>query len=204
MADRVGGRPAAPTETTVTGADWDSRDLSGERHEAVLFVDVDMTEASGKGAVFDGCTFRGVRFNAAAFTESAFLNCTFVRSGFFDATLRGCKVLGGLFDGCTHDLMRVEGGDWSFTGLPGADLRRASFTGVRMREADLTGARCGALREVDLSGAMLHRADLSDCDLRGSEISSIDPLTVRLVGAVIDPRQAVVLATALGLEVRAG
>lgn len=90
-----------------------------------------------------------------------------------------------MFDGCSYDLLKVEGGDWSFTGLPGADLRRASFRGVRLREADLTGARCAGvvLRDVDLSGAWTHKADFTGCDLRGSEISSIDPYTGELENA---------------------
>ena len=204
MADRMYGRPAAPTDTTISSANWDSRDLTGERHDSVLFVDVDMTEAEGTGAVFTDCTFRGVRFNASSHKDGAFLNCTFVRCGFFDATFTGCKFVGSMFDGCTYDLMKVKGGDWSFTGLPGADLRRASFTDVRMREADLTGAQCAGaeLRGVDLSGASLHKADFSRCDLRGSDLSSLDPFTVELRRAMIDPYQAIVLATALGLDVR--
>ncbi|MFV2210628.1 pentapeptide repeat-containing protein [Actinomadura sp. LOL_016] len=203
MADRKDGRPAPPTESTIRGADWDSRDLTGEEHERVLFLDVDMTEAHGTGASFVDCTFRGVRFNVSVHTDTVFTNCTFVRCGFFDSTFSGCKLLGSMFDGCTYDLMKVQGGDWSFTGLPGADLRRASFTDVRMREADLTGARfAGAtLRGVDLSGAWLRAADLSRCDLRGSDISTIDPRTVELKGARIDHQQAVVIAGSLGLDV---
>ena len=114
------------------------------------------------------------------------------------------KLVGGLFDACTYDLLKVKGGDWSFTGLPGADLRRASFTDVRMREADLTGARCAGaeFRRVDLSGASLHQADFSGCDLRGSDLSAVDPSATGLKRAVIDPYQAVVLATAWGLDVR--
>lgn len=178
--------------------------MTGENHENVLFVDVDMTEAGGVGAVFTDCTFRGVRFNASAHTDAAFLNCTFVRCGFFDASFAGCKLIGSMFDACTHDLLKVKGGDWSFTGLPGADLSRASFTDVRMRDADLTGARCAGaeMRGVDLSGSSLHNADFSGCDLRGSDLSAMDPLTVELRRAVIDPYQAVVLAAALGLDVR--
>ena len=34
-----------------------------------------------------------------------------------------------MFDGCTFGLFEVDGGDWSFTGLPGADLRRSVFRG---------------------------------------------------------------------------
>ncbi|MBE3008424.1 pentapeptide repeat-containing protein [Microbispora sp. NEAU-D428] len=109
-----------------------------------------------------------------------------------------------MFDGCSCDLMKVEGGDWSFTGLPGADLRRAAFADVRMREADLTGARCAGatMRGVDLSGAWLHRTDFSRCDLRGSDLSALDPHTAEVAGAIIGMRQAVTIATALGLDVR--
>src|SRR5690606_7132767 len=105
------------------------------------------------------------------------------------------------FDSCTYDLLKVDGGDWSFTGLQGADLSRAAFKDVRMREADLAGARCAgaSFRGVDLSGSSLRGADFSGCDLRGSDISGIDPFTAELARAVIDPFQAVVLARALGL-----
>ncbi|MEV5707348.1 pentapeptide repeat-containing protein [Actinoallomurus sp. NPDC052274] len=204
MADRRHGRPAPPTESTVSSEDWDGRDLSGQEHTRVEFVDVDLTETSGRSAVFTECLFRGVRFNASSYTDSAFVNCAFVRCSFFDTTFTGCKLVGGLFDGCTYGLLKAEGGDWSFTGLPGADLRGSSFRRVRMREADLTGARLqkASLREVDFSGASLHKADLSECDLRGSDLSSLDPHTTVLTRAVIDPYQAVVLAQALGLEVQ--
>src|SRR5690606_1435603 len=204
MAEPVHGRPAAPTETTISSANWDSRDLTSENHASVLFVDVDMTEAGGVGAAFTDCTFRGVRFNASSHTDTAFLNCTFVRGGFFDAECSGCKLVGSQFDSCTYDRLKVDGGDWSFTGLQVADLSRAAFKDVRMREADLGGARCAgaSFRGVDLAGSSLRGPDFSGCDLRGSDISGIDPFTAELARAVIDPFQAVVLARALGLDVR--
>jgi fluoroquinolone resistance protein len=40
-------------------------------------------------------------------------------------------------------------------------------------------------------------------DLRGSELSSFDPQTVGLKGAIIDPAQALVIAATLGLVVLA-
>ncbi|MER5323266.1 pentapeptide repeat-containing protein [Streptosporangium roseum] len=204
MAERKYGEPAPETHTTIRSADWDSEDLSGQKHERVAFVNVDMTETSSRGAVFHECTFSGVRFNASVHSDTAFTNCTFKRCTFFDAAFTGCKFVGSVFDDCTFDLLKVEGGDWSFAGLPGADLHSASFRDVRMREADLTGARGAGvtLRGVDLSGASLHRADLSRGDLRGSDLSSLDPFTVKLKDAVIDIPQAVTVATLLGLQVR--
>ncbi|MEU0466018.1 pentapeptide repeat-containing protein [Amycolatopsis sp. NPDC006131] len=203
MAERRHGTPAPATGSTVTGQDWEGAHLSGERHERVAFVRADLSEAVTEGAVFTECTFRDSRFNASRHTGAAFLNCTFTGCSFFDATFTDCKTTGSMFDRCTFDLLTAEGGDWSFTGLPGADLRRASFSGVRLREADLTGARIGGtVHRCDLSGAWLHAADLSGCDLRGSEITGLNPLETKLAGATIDPEQALVLASALGVRIR--
>ncbi len=199
---RLSERPA--TTSAVRGEDWYGRELDGERFEGVLFVDVDLTEAQATGTVFDECTFRGVRFNVSRHLEVAFTNCTFVRCGFFDAELTGCKLTGSLFDGCDFGPVRVVRGDWSFVGLPGADLRAVSFTGVRMRECDLTSSwlEGGTLRDCDLSGTSWHGARLGGCDLRGSDLSSLDPRSVELDRAKISIDQAVQVAEAFGLDVR--
>lgn len=204
MAERKHGAKSPQTEITISAEDWYDRDISGETHTRVAFIDINMTEVANTGAAFEECTFRGTRFNASIHTDAAFVNCTFTGCTFFDSIFNGCKLVGSLFDRCTFDLMKVTGGNWSFVGMPGADLHTATFTGVRMREADLTGARCkgSSIRDVDLSGAWLHGADLSLCDLRGSDISSLDPTDVKLRGAIITIDQAMVIASALGLDVQ--
>jgi len=203
VADRVHGRPPAPTETTIAGADWYAADLTGAVHERVLFQDVEMTESTGTGARFVDCTFRGTDLSCSVLRDSSFEGCTFIRCSLFDTTLTGCKLVGVLFDDCRLDQMRVEGGDWSFVGLPKADLRHARFSDVRMREADLSGARCqgSAITGCDLANATWSRADLSKCDLRGSDLSSLDPLGVAMSGAKVDWHQAVAVARNLGLDV---
>lgn len=191
-------RGSAPPETTrtVTGEDWSERDLSGQSHERVLFVDLDLTEVRDTGAVFTECTFRRVRFDVSVHTDAAFLNCTFRGCSFFDTRFAECKLVGSTFDRCTFDLTRVDGGNWSFVGLAGADLRRATFRGARMREADLAGARCqgAALLGVDLSGAALGGASFAGCDLRGSELGAIDPTATDLRGAIVTVEQALAIA----------
>lgn len=91
MADRVDGRPAAPTESTIR--DWDDADPSGQTYRRVLFIDSDLTEVENRGGVFEECTFRGVRFNASTHTDAAFVNCTFVRCSLFDTTFTRCKFV---------------------------------------------------------------------------------------------------------------
>ena len=95
-----------------------------------------------------------------------------------------------MFEDCTLDIAKVEGGNWSFVVAARRDLHSATFTGVRLREADLTGIRAagGTLRDCDLAGAWLDRADLTGCDLRGSDLSGIDPATVTLDRAIITLR----------------
>jgi uncharacterized protein YjbI with pentapeptide repeats len=197
---------AASTATEIRQADWYGEDISGQEHPRVAFVGVDLTEVTDDGAVFTDCTFRDCRFNLSRHTDAAFVNCTFTGCSFFEASFTDCKLVGSRFERCSFDLLRVSGGDWSFVGLRGAVLAKASVVGARMREADLTGARCtqATLRDVDLSGAELHQADLSGADLRGSDLSALDPRTVELAGAQIDVAQAVVLVTAWGLTVRPG
>lgn len=204
MADGARGRAAPGTTGEVRSEDWGGQDLSGQRFEAVLLVDVDLSEVTATGAAFTDCTFRGARLNVSAWTQSAFTGCTFVRCNLFDARFTDCKLVGSTFESCSLDLLRVSGGDWSYVGLSGADLRSATLDGLRMREADLRGARLQAatLTDCDLSGASWDKADLSRCDLRGSDLSALDPATVQLRGAVIDPQQAMLLAVAMGLDVR--
>ncbi|WP_024285785.1 pentapeptide repeat-containing protein [Cellulomonas sp. KRMCY2] len=204
MAERRYGPPAQPTTSRVVGEDWYGRDLSGVQYRRVAFVDVDLTEVTDTGGLFEECTFSNVRFNVSVHTDAAFTNCTFTRCSFFDARFERCKLIGSVFDSCAFDITRVTGGNWSFVGLARADLTSATVVGPRMREADLAGLRChdGTLREVDLSGATLDGADLSGCDLRGSTLVGIDPLTVDLRGAIITLAQAVEVVEGLGLDVR--
>ncbi|MBO9524483.1 MAG: pentapeptide repeat-containing protein [Nocardioidaceae bacterium] len=158
MAERRHGTPAPPTESEVVSERWDGEDLSGREFRRVAFLDVDLTDATATGATFEECTFRDTDLNAVAFTDSAFVNCTFVKSSLFGARFTGCKLTGSMFDRCRFGALEVTGGDWSFTGLPGADLR-------------------------------------------GSDLSAVDPVANPLRNAVVDLDQAVVLVRSLGLEV---
>jgi fluoroquinolone resistance protein len=46
-------------------------------------------------------------------------------------------------------------------------------------------------------------ADFSKADLRGSDISALDPTATKLQGMIVDPDQTMVIALALGLDVQA-
>lgn len=182
-------------------------DLAGRTVEGEVFheYDLDLIEGEVRGATFTDCTFQGVRFNAAVISECAFVNCRFVLCSFFDARFERCKLVGSRFERCTFGLLTVDGGNWSFVSLRGAELSRCTFSDVRLREADLGRAdlREASLRNADLSAAVLDGADLRGADLRGSDLHAVDPTSTRLAGALVDVAQAITLATSLGVEVRA-
>jgi uncharacterized protein YjbI with pentapeptide repeats len=189
---------------TFRDEDWYGEELTDREYRNCLFSRVDLTEAATRGVTFTECAFDNVRLNASRHADSAFLRCTFKRSNLFEAEFTGCKLIGSGFEECSLRPLSATGGDWSFVTLSGADLRGVTLRGVRMREADLAGADLtdAVLADADLSGAQLRGAKLLRCDLRGSDLSALDPGTVELAGAVISAEQAIVVAQALGLDVR--
>ena len=188
---------------TFRDLDWYGEELSDRGYRQCSFLDVDLTEAVSRGAVFEECVFGTVRFNASHHTDSAFVRCEFTRCVFFEAEFTGCKLVGSRFVECTLRPLSAVGGDWSFVSLADADLRGVTLSGLRMREADLRGAACdgAVLTGLDLSGAELRGARLDRCDLRGSDLSTLDPTEVSRAGAVVSAEQAVVLAMALGFTI---
>jgi uncharacterized protein YjbI with pentapeptide repeats len=189
----------------VDGEDWRGRALDGDTFTDVTFLEADLSEVATASALFDGCSFKGVRLNGSVHRASAFVNCTFLRSSFFDASFAGCKLVGSSFEKCTFELLKVEGGDWSFVSLAAADLRSARFEDVRMRESDLTDVKAAGatLTGLDLSAALLLGADLTGADLRRSDLSALDPAETKVVDAIVTFDQAVNVARGLGFDVRA-
>ncbi|MDP9182101.1 MAG: pentapeptide repeat-containing protein, partial [Actinomycetota bacterium] len=113
------GREVAP-DSEVRHEDWGGEELRQRTYTRVTFAEVDLSEVVTEGSTFEECTFQGVRFNVSEHRSSAFLNCTFQRCSFFDTTFSGCKLVGSRFSDCTLDLLKVDGGDWSFAVLRGA------------------------------------------------------------------------------------
>jgi len=74
--------------------DWYGEDLADRAYTRCFFTNVDLTEATSRGAVFTECSFGGVRFNTSQHTDSAFLRCTFDRCNLFEAEFTGCKLVG--------------------------------------------------------------------------------------------------------------
>src|SRR6266511_177251 len=122
--------PEPVTGERFAREDWYADELAGRRYVECEFHEVDLTEAVVSGSVFTDCVFGNVRFNAARITDSAFTGCAFKRCNFFDAEFVRCKLVGSTFSECSMRPLTVTRGDWSFVGLPGADLRDVTFEQV--------------------------------------------------------------------------
>jgi uncharacterized protein YjbI with pentapeptide repeats len=135
--------------------------------------------------------------------DCALLNCRFERTRLAFATLRGCKTTGSTFLRCELRPLTVEGGDWSYAVLRGADLRGVSFAGVRLAEADLSDADLsgGSLAGADLSHARLRGVRLRGADLRGAVLDGCEVDNVDWADVHLDVGQAVLLARARGARV---
>src|SRR6476619_5793188 len=112
------------------GDDWYAEDLGAARFVECTFTDVDLSQATTSGALFDRCTFHSCRFNASTHHSSAFVACDFRRTSFFDATFEGCKMIGSVFTECTTRPMRVVGGQWRGVTIRGSNLSKLDLTGL--------------------------------------------------------------------------
>ena len=180
--------------------EWSGETLTGRRFVGAQFVDTDMLELTTESVVFEECEFSGVRLNASLHRDTAFLRCRFHRTSLFAATLSGCKLTGSEFLDTVLRPLQVDGGDWSYVRLRGADLSGVSLRGVRLAEADLTEAvaKDCDLRECDLSHARIHHTDFSGADLRGARLDGVDVLSASWTRTKVDVAQSVSFAAAHG------
>jgi len=204
MADRRNEAAAPETTTTVTGASWEGEDISGQSHTRVAFVDLDMTEVTNTGAVFTECIFRRAKFNCSVHTAAAFVNCTFTAAT-SSTRAHGLQAHGEH----VRPLLLRHDQDRGRQLVVRRPARCRPSLRVDERSAAARGGphrvRCqgASLRDVDMSGAALHGADFTDCDLRGSDVSALNPGDCTITGAIVTSNQAIVIAQALGLDVRA-
>jgi len=158
------------------GADLSGQDFTGARLAFVLWPQVDLHEATLKGAVLDKADLRKANLKSS--------NCIGARLGEADlrdasliqADMEGVRLRGAL-------LNRAKGQDINLTDadLRGADLSNMDLTQARLSGADLRGARLSGvcLRDADLTGARLPDVDLVDAILDGANFDQADVAGIR-------------------------
>jgi uncharacterized protein YjbI with pentapeptide repeats len=137
----------------------------------------------------DACDLSGVAGERARLLRVVFKDCRLVGVQLLearceDAVFQDCRLESAIFAATTFKAARFEN----------CVLREAVFT-----EADLSGV---AFRRCDLSRADLRGSHLGGADFRGSIIDGMQVDAPALKGAIIEPAQAVLVVSLLGVMVK--
>jgi len=180
--------------------------VSGQRYDNLDFSGEDFSGCELADCVFTQCRFAGTSFRAADLSRSEFERCQFndeeseLPADFSQAQLR--EVLFSRCNLTVVDFIRANAYELNFDQcqLQGADLSKADF---RMPFGNISGLNAftmrgcnfsyGNLANTYLAGCTLSECrlleacfdycDLTDADLRGSELHNIAATGVTLEGA---------------------
>lgn len=169
-------------------------------------------------AEFQECTFVGCDFSEARFQAVRFIDCTFERCDLSMLKPIDCTVGGSQYVDC-----RMLGIDWTLAVWPRVplhepnafvrcDLSMSTFAdlmlgAVRFEECRL---REVTYRDANLAGAVFDRSDCAGADFLGADLSGasfrgvvglwLDPRSVRLEGATVDPATGASILESLGVN----
>lgn len=174
-------------------------ELIGQVARDVTFDTMHFKHVRLSGTVLSALRLRDVRFTACDFAEAAWDKAQMTRIEIVDSRLLGFKagearIQDALFKDCNGTLALFWSTTFKAVRFQTCVLREASFI-----EADLSGV---VFDQCDLRGADLRGATLAGADFRGSQVEGMRIEGCDLHGVVIDPTQAVVFASLLGLVVR--
>ncbi len=162
-------------------------------------ADLDLTEGLEPGEVLDGVELEACRLDGCVLEKAVLRDCTFTDCVFTACNLSMADLDGTRFTDCRFVDAKLLAVVWSRAGVAPLSTRPWDFERCRLdlgsfREVEAVGARfveC-SLREVDLAGADLRRAELVGCDLTGATFAGTDLREANLVGSSgysIDPSE---------------
>lgn len=178
------------TETELPGLLAEQREELSGYH----FSEINLTDANLKSAMFLDCKFS---------------HCNLSNVSFLNVVLKSV-----VFENC--NLMGVnwtevrKGGDYSFESckldyacFQSVDLRNFKFQDCTIREADFSGANLSkaSLQGCELSGTSFANVNIEKADFRRARNYFIDPKFAKIKEAKFSFPDAIVLLTAMGVEV---
>jgi uncharacterized protein YjbI with pentapeptide repeats len=174
-------------------------DLTGQTAASVLFEQVEFSRAVFQHTTvtgarlfdvravtcdFSGADWRGARFRRVELAGCRLLGVQLIEAHLDDVFFRDCNLESAVFASAVFKAARFEGCVLRGALFDGADLRGVAFAHCDLTNADFTGA------------------NLCDADLRGSIIDGLRAGPREVQGAMIDPTQAIQVASLLGLTVK--
>ncbi len=192
--------PGEYIEQSFEDVDFSGSELRGVRLVRCSLRRSQLTEVTTYGCQFTDCNFSNARLNGSTHKGSSFTNCSFMNTNLFAARFEDCKLTGSRFRGSDFTNLTVTGGDWSWVNFRLENLEGVQLQKVKLVETDFYDS---ILKNADLSGSILTRANLDHallegCDLRGADLDGVAFDNVNLRGARLDVAGAIRFAQAHG------
>ncbi|MGG5257323.1 pentapeptide repeat-containing protein [Phycicoccus avicenniae] len=162
-------------------------------------VDLDLTEGLTPGEVLEGLELEACRLDGCVLEGAVLRDCTFTDCTFTGCNLSRVDLSGSRFSDCRFVDCKALAVQWA-RAAPAPlstrpwDLERCRLDLGSFRDTEVAGSRftgC-SMREVDLAGADLRKADLTGCDLGAATFAGTDLREADLRGAagyVVDPSE---------------
>jgi uncharacterized protein YjbI with pentapeptide repeats len=185
---------AAFTQCSLAG--WDFSDqaaddaLFEQAHlKRVTLARTQLTSAQMIDVQCDVCDFAGAEWEKTHLTRVEWAGCRLMGLKLMEA-----QISDVLFKECHAEFALF----WSSV-FKAARFERCNLSGASFQDADLSGV---VFKECDLSRADLRGAKLAGADLRGSKLDGLNVGIKELQGAIIEPAQAALVVSLLGVTVR--
>ena len=152
------------------------------------------------GSTFAAITLRDVRLVGCDLANFNIRTLTAVRVEFLHCRMTGFRVEEPAE---CHDVLIAEGiqtySQFAFSTFKSAEFNSCNFEDANFLGADLQGC---IFRGCNLHNADMRGAKLREADLRGSVVEGMRLNPADIHGAVVDPSQAMIFATLLGIRIR--
>jgi uncharacterized protein YjbI with pentapeptide repeats len=147
---------------------------------------------------FDSIRCKDVRFASCDFANLETRGLTLIRVEFINCRMTGFRA--GKAD-CQDVLIRE--GDQRYSQFRFGQFKSAEFDSCNFAEADFHGTDLSGsiFRQCNLRSAEMSKVKLLNADLRGSIVEGLQLNAEDIRGAVVDPSQAMIFATLLGIRV---
>lgn len=189
-------------KSTYSACDFSNKTLETEQISRVKFENCDFRRADFSdvdtlySCTFDECNFTNARLNGVTFKDCAFLSCQLKNTSLFAVTLEDCKMTGTDFTDSDCGLMRIIGGDFSYTVLRKQAFQKSDLSNIRFFGADLTECHFNncKMNNCDFSEAIAYKTSFYKSDIRRSSLLSFNISEASFRFAKLDLEQCVQIA----------
>jgi len=182
----------------LDGDEWSevvaTEDYVGQSAERFEMSDVEVRGGRWSGVTFEGLRAFRVRFTGCDLAGLVLREQVVLRNVVFER----CRMSGAVFAGAKLKDVRFEDCSLDDSNLRMLEAASVTFTDCNLVAADLYATRLEDVRfeRCDLRGADFSKAQMTNVDLRGSEVVDIRGADA-LRGATIDSAQVVALARSI-------